>query len=68
MERMVMTVPEVAQLLHVHPVTIYRLLRAKKIPAFKIGGEWRFNRESITAWQQQQEGYYVRPNQRHARN
>lgn len=46
----VMTVVEVSQYLHVHPSTIYRLLRKKEIPAFRVGSDWRFNRESIDNW------------------
>jgi excisionase family DNA binding protein len=41
---------EVAQFLRVHPSTVYRLLRAKNIPAFKMGSDWRFNLESIQKW------------------
>ena len=46
----VMTVREVAEYLHVHPSTIYRLLRKREIPAFRVGSDWRFNRESIDDW------------------
>jgi excisionase family DNA binding protein len=46
----VMTLEEVAQFLHVHPSTVYRLLRTHKIPAFKMGSDWRFNQESIERW------------------
>jgi excisionase family DNA binding protein len=46
----VLTVTEVAEYLHVHPSTIYRLLRKREIPAFRVGSDWRFNRESIDDW------------------
>ena len=46
----VMTLEEVAEFLHVHPSTVYRLLKGKRIPAFKIGSDWRFNLESIEKW------------------
>jgi excisionase family DNA binding protein len=46
----VMTLEEVAEFLHVHPSTVYRLLKDKRIPAFKIGSDWRFNLESIEKW------------------
>ncbi|MGD0292053.1 MAG: helix-turn-helix domain-containing protein [Candidatus Binataceae bacterium] len=46
----VLTLEEVAELLHVHPSTVYRLLKNRRIPAFKIGSDWRFNQESIQSW------------------
>jgi len=46
----VMTLEEVAAFLKVHPSTVYRLLRQHKIPAFKLGSDWRFNLESIERW------------------
>jgi excisionase family DNA binding protein len=46
----VLTLEEVAQFLHVHPSTVYRLLKRRSIPAFKIGSDWRFNQESIERW------------------
>jgi excisionase family DNA binding protein len=51
----VMTLDEVAQYLHVHPSTIYRLLKEKRIPAFKLGSDWRFNQESIERWMRELE-------------
>jgi excisionase family DNA binding protein len=51
----VMTLEEVAIFLRVHPSTIYRLLRLGHIPAFKLGSDWRFRRESIEDWLMQQE-------------
>jgi excisionase family DNA binding protein len=46
----VMRLEEVAQYLHVHPTTVYRLLKNRSIPAFKVGSEWRFSRDSIERW------------------
>jgi excisionase family DNA binding protein len=46
----VMTVREVSAYLRVHRNTIYRLLRRNQIPAFHIGGDWRFNIEEIDRW------------------
>ena len=54
-EDKVMTVMEVAEYLHVHPSTIYRLLRKQEIPAFRVGSDWRFNRESIDSWRTSRE-------------
>jgi len=44
------TLAEVARYLHVHPSTIYRLVKKGKLPALKVGSDWRFNRESIDQW------------------
>lgn len=56
LEPQVMTVQQVAHYLHVHPNTIYRMARKGKLPAFKVGSDWRFNRESIDRWRMEQEG------------
>ena len=50
----VMTVREVSAYLHVHPSTIYRLLKQNQIPAFRIGDDWRFKIEAIDHWRLQQ--------------
>ena len=46
----VMTVKEVADYLAVHPSTIYKLLRQKQLPGFRIGTDWRFNKERLDQW------------------
>jgi len=51
----VLTVHEIANFLKVHPVTIYRLLRGRSIPAFKVGGDWRFDQGSIERWMKEGE-------------
>lgn len=52
----ILTIKEVAQYLKVTDRTIYRLAGAKKIPAFKVGGTWRFSRTDIDAWIRRQSG------------
>ncbi len=49
----VMTVSELSRYLRVHPSTIYKLLRRRELPAFKIGTDWRFNRQTIDRWCEQ---------------
>jgi excisionase family DNA binding protein len=41
------TVDDVAKALKLNPYTVRRLVREGKIPAFKIGGQWRFRKEEI---------------------
>ncbi len=53
-DSLIMTIVEVADYLKVTERTIYRLAAAKKIPAFKVGGSWRFPRADIDAWIKQQ--------------
>ena len=45
-----LTVKEVAKYLKMCQITIYRLAKAGKIPAFKVGGDWRFKQSSIEKW------------------
>jgi excisionase family DNA binding protein len=51
------TVDEVARALKLHPYTIRRLSREGKIPAFKFGGQWRFNKEEIQKWMKEKKSY-----------
>ncbi|KWF36030.1 hypothetical protein WL88_14235 [Burkholderia diffusa] len=50
----ILTIKEVADFLKVTERTIYRLAAARKIPAFKVGGTWRFSRTDIDRWIRQQ--------------
>ena len=51
----VLTLEEVASYLRVRPSTIYRLVKKKLLPAFKVGSDWRFNLESIDRWRAEAE-------------
>ncbi len=50
----IMTIGEVADYLKVTERTIYRLAGAKQIPAFKVGGSWRFSKADIDDWIREQ--------------
>ena len=50
----ILTITEVAEYLKVAERTLYRLAAAKKVPAFKVGGTWRFSRADIDSWIKQQ--------------
>ncbi|RQS32012.1 MULTISPECIES: methylation-associated defense system helix-turn-helix domain-containing protein MAD1 [unclassified Burkholderia] len=50
----ILTIKQVADYLKVTERTIYRLAAARKIPAFKVGGTWRFSRADIDSWIKQQ--------------
>ncbi|NLJ61599.1 MAG: helix-turn-helix domain-containing protein [Firmicutes bacterium] len=44
-----MNAEEVADLLRVSNQTVYNLARSGKLPAAKVGREWRFRRDEILA-------------------
>ncbi|MFC1624219.1 helix-turn-helix domain-containing protein, partial [Candidatus Omnitrophota bacterium] len=46
----IMTLQELAKYLGVHPITIYRLIKETDIPAFKLGGQWRFKKDVLDLW------------------
>ena len=46
MKEQLLTVAQVAEYLSVDKFTIYRLIAAKQLPAFKVGNQWRF-KESL---------------------
>jgi len=46
----IMTAKEVANYLKLHTLTVHRYAREGKIPAFKIGMDWRFHKEYIEKW------------------
>ena len=46
----ILTLKELAKHLKVNERTIYRLASSKKIPAFKVGGIWRFSNADIDMW------------------
>ncbi len=46
----IMTLEEVANYLRLKPQTIYTWAQEKKIPAAKLGKEWRFKKSIIDEW------------------
>jgi len=46
----VMTLKEISKYLGVHEMTVYRLLKTKKLPGFKVGGQWRTKKEVLDNW------------------
>jgi excisionase family DNA binding protein len=49
-----LTTEEVLEYLNVNLRTIYRLIKAGKIPAVRVGRQWRFRRRDIDAWLESQ--------------
>jgi excisionase family DNA binding protein len=46
----ILTIREIADYLKVTERTIYILAAAKRMPAFKIGGSWRFSGQDLDGW------------------
>ena len=46
----ILTIDEVAAYLKAGKRTVYRLASSGKIPAFKLGGTWRFRRAELDQW------------------
>ena len=49
-----LTTEEVLDYLQVNLRTIYRLIKAGKIPAVRVGRQWRFRKRDIDAWLESQ--------------
>ena len=45
---------QAATYLGVHEETLRRLARERKVPAYKVGGGWRFNRSTLYHWAESQ--------------
>jgi len=50
MEEILLTTDQVARYLNVDKFTVYRLVAQKKLPAYKVGNQWRFKESLINAW------------------
>ncbi|MBU1124484.1 MAG: helix-turn-helix domain-containing protein [Candidatus Omnitrophica bacterium] len=49
-----MTIDDLADYLKVRRRTIYEWLKHNKIPALKLVGQWRFRKDRIDAWLEEQ--------------
>ena len=45
-----LTVEDVAKRFGVNVTTVYRLAKRGKLPAFKVGNQWRFSESRLIEW------------------
>ena len=45
-----LTPSDISEILKLHPFTVTRLAREGKLPAFKVGGVWRFRKDEFEKW------------------
>jgi nitrogen PTS system EIIA component len=50
MQEILLTTEQVARYLKVDKFTVYRLVTQRKIPALKVGSQWRYKKKLIDAW------------------
>jgi excisionase family DNA binding protein len=50
MAERLLTVKEVADYLKVNKFTVYRLIKQRSLPAFKMRRHWRFKKRDIDRW------------------
>ncbi len=62
-----LTPNEVAKSLRLHPFTVARLAREGKLPAFKVGGVWRFRKDQLEQWIEERTETKVKRRQRTVR-
>lgn len=46
----IMSIKEVAEYLGIHEITVYKLVNEGKLPGFKVGGQWRFQKDTLDKW------------------
>ncbi len=46
----ILTLQEVAKYLKVDERTVYRMVKSKQLPAFKVRNQWRFKKDAIDEW------------------
>jgi excisionase family DNA binding protein len=63
-EKEILTTKEVAKYLDIHPLTVHKYAREGKIPAFKIGTDWRFHKRHLDKWIEDKLAYNAQRRQR----
>jgi excisionase family DNA binding protein len=63
-----LTTEEVLEYLQVNLRTVYRLIKAGKIPAVRVGRQWRFRKRDIDAWLESQRPRAARATQTASRS
>lgn len=49
-EKPYLSIQDVARRFRVNTTTVYRLVKRGKLPAFKIGNQWRFSEARLQEW------------------
>ncbi len=57
MNDQILTLKEVAAYQKLAEKTAYRLVSEGKLPGFKVGGSWRFKKEDLDKWIDEQKDY-----------
>ena len=50
----ILTLEEISRMLRVDKATVYRMARSRRIPAVKVGRQWRFEKSEIDQWLKKQ--------------
>lgn len=53
----IISVPEACRFLAIHRNTLYKLIQAKELPAFRMmtGGRWKFRKSELIRWLEDKE-------------
>ncbi len=46
----IMDITRLAEYLNIHEMTLYKLAKEGRIPAFKVGGQWRIKKKLLDKW------------------
>ena len=53
MAESLLTAKQVAEYLKIDKFTVYRLVAQRKLPAYKVGSQWSFNKKLLERWLRQ---------------
>jgi len=56
MDDRLLTLKQVAEYLGVSTITVRRLAKSGELPGFKVGKDWRFQRNDILSYVEKQKG------------
>jgi len=64
----VLNAKEAAEYLKAHVETVRRMARRGEIPAFKVGKDWRFHKELLRQWSEEQNPFSLAEPERSAKS
>lgn len=50
MKDSLMTTAETLKYLRINKITLYSLIKKKKLPAIRVGRQWRFRKDRLDEW------------------